>query len=185
MGDLGRARGGSDLGRARGPDLDGVREGVPVGTPALDLEPLPRSCAVARSSHGKMEAALVALAGSTGDPRGVAMCLLQGTASHVSTPSSDIRVAGWVPRQSPFCWERSTRAPQVLCGPAGTLWQSLARLGVGTAPHRRGCCYKVNRAKVSHPYRELHILCRVLICAHASPTPGKSVQDRRRRPELC
>ena len=137
------------------------------------------------SSHGKMEAPLVALVGSTGDPRGCCRCLLQGTASHVSTPSSDIRVVGWVPRQSPFCWEGSTRAPQALCRPAGTLWQSLARTRIGTATHRQDCCYKVSRAKVSHPSREIRILWRVLICRPASPTPGKSIQDRRRRPELC
>ena len=132
------------------PDLERLREGVPVGTPALDLEPPPRSRAVARSSHGKMEAPLVALVGSTGDPRGCCRCLLQGTASHVSIPSSDIRVAGCVPRQSPLCWERSTRAPQVLCGPAGTLWQSLARAGTG-ATLQQGCCYIVKACQSCDP----------------------------------
>ena len=43
----------------------------------------------------------------------------------------------------------------------------------------------VSRAKVVTQSREIRTPSRVLICRHASPTPGKSIQNRRGRPELC
>ena len=113
---------------------------------------------------GRCERHLVALVGH-GEPKTrLAMCLLQACADQVSTPSRKTHVSGWITGKALFLRERSTHAPWDPCGPAGTLWQSLARTRIGTATHRQDCCYKVSRAKVSHPSREIRMLCGVLIC---------------------
>ena len=43
----------------------------------------------------------------------------------------------------------------------------------------------VSRAKIATPYLEIRVAWRVLICWHASPTPGKAIENRRRAPEPC